>query len=261
MTNKIPNNPLRAFVRFILFIAWTIFMVIPVLLSWVIALESFRSRLVRMHLRGTLTILGIRLHVKGALAHERPLMLVSNHTGYLDIFVIGGLSRISFTPKREIRRWPIIGFMCVLADCVFVERRKSHMQEARDEMAERISQGKVLCLFPEGTTSDGKNLKPFKSGFISLAEDYNLPVQPVSIAYTHAAGIPLGDANRDKVAWIGEATLVVHFLRLIGFSSIDVTVIFHPAVQPGARGDRKELAKYCEDTIRATLQAELPHAG
>jgi 1-acyl-sn-glycerol-3-phosphate acyltransferase len=252
---------LRAIIKCALFVAVTAVMFVPVLLLWCVAMERLRSRLVCLFFAILARITGLRMAIDGQVVKDRPLMLVANHSSYLDIFVLGSLVPLSFTPKKEIRSWPIIGFLCVLADCIFIERRPADMQRVQAEIGARLATGKVVGLFPEGTTGDGFNVMPFKSGFLSLVEDHDLPVQPVSIAYTHIGDVPLNGQNRDRVAWIGEATLVAHLWRLLRFPCIKVVVKCHGVERIGSYEDRKELAKACENIIRDGLKQTLEANG
>ena len=177
-------------------------------------------------------------------------------------FVRSSLGRpLSFTPKLEIRSWPIIGFFCVLADCVFIERKPKDMQRAQAEMAARLHKGKVLALFPEGTTGDGFHVKSFKSGFLNLVEAHDLPLQPVTMAYTHIGKVPLSAATRELVAWIGDADFATHFWRLLQFPSVHVEVQFYEVERISDHEDRKALAKNCENTIREGLAKALAAHG
>jgi 1-acyl-sn-glycerol-3-phosphate acyltransferase len=147
----------------------------------------------------------------------------------------------------------VIGFFCVLADCVFVERRPSEINEAKAQMERRLDKDKVLCLFPEGTTSDGKTVLPFRSGFLSLAEEYEMPVQPASIAYTHIGDEPVVDARREEIAWVGDSTFFGHAAQFLGLPPLRAEVVLHPAMEFGQFEDRKELTKAAEETIRQSL--------
>lgn len=233
----------------------------PVILLWALTLEKLRARMVNLFHKLACRICGIRLKVEGRISNARPMMLVSNHSCYLDIFILGSLAPMSFTPKREIRSWPVIGFFCILADCVFIERRPAAMEEAKAEMEMKLAQGKVLTLFPEGTTGDGFHVKPFKSGFLNLVETHDLPVQPISLAYTHIGATPLNAQNRDHVAWIGEASLVTHLFRLMCYPSVSVTAQFYPLIRSADVEDRKVMAKRCEETIRTGLHQTLEQNG
>lgn len=258
---SLPASIARAWIKAVLFVLVTAVLFVPVLLLWALTLEKARARVVRFFFWVIGYISGVRITVEGQVSTERPLMLVANHSSYLDIFVLGSVVPLSFTPKLEIRSWPVIGFFCVLADCVFIERRPTDMQRAQAEMAARLNTGKVLALFPEGTTGDGFNVMPFKSGFLNLAEEYHLPLQPVVMAYTHIGSVPLSAATREQVSWIGEASFVTHFWRLLQFPCVRVVVQFFPAERIASHEDRKALAKSCETTIREGLRAKLEAHG
>jgi 1-acyl-sn-glycerol-3-phosphate acyltransferase len=248
------SSPLRALWRAAWIILWLLLMLPLVLVFWLLRQQRVRGRLVQLFLRVLCAILRLRITVHGTLSQARPLLIVANHASYADVFVLGSKLPVSFTPKREVRSWPGIGFLCVLADCVFVERRRSQMQEAREEMQARIEDGRVLCIFPEGTTNNGRSVKPFKSGFLSLAEERHLPVQPATIAYTHVNDAPLDDAFSDHVAWVGEATFFAHFSRLLGYRSIDAQLHLGEALLTSEAMDRKAITLECEQEIRSTLE-------
>ena len=255
------SSRLRAAIKCVLFLVVIVVMFWPVFFLWGFAMERVRARVVCVFYTIIGRISGVRMKVEGKISKLRPLMLVANHTSYLDIFVLGTLVPISFTPKLEIRSWPIIGFFCVLADCVFIERRPTDMQRVQKEMAGRLSNGKVLGLFPEGTTGDGFHIMPFKSGFLSLVEDHDLPLQPVSIAYTHIGEVPLSAENREKIAWIGEASFLDHFWRMLKMPSVEVVVTLYDVERIAGYEDRKALAKQCEKVIREGLSKTLEAHG
>ena len=253
---------LRGIVRVLFFLCWMLVCLPPVLVLWAVRLERLRARTAQLFYRGGCAIVGLRFTVHGAISRERPLLLISNHTSYLDVFVLGALVPVSFTPKKEVRSWPVIGFLCVLADCIFVERRPSEMQAAAEAMKQRLARGKVLCIFPEGTTSDGYDVKPFKSGFLSLAEVLKLPVQPASMAYTHIGREAMTPARREEVAWVGDATFFGHFWHFLTLPSVRVEVTLHPVRHIDSYGDRKALTKACEGEIIRQVHAmhEAHHA-
>lgn len=250
-----------ALVRILLLVLLTLAL-LPVATFVYLMRWSWWSALLARFFYGSMRyICGVRLTIEGEVSKMRPLMLVSNHSSYLDIFILGSLVPLSFTPKKEIRSWPIIGFMCILADCIFIDRKPADMQRVRGEMAKRLSNRKVICLFPEGTTGDGLHVMPFKSGFFSLAENFNLPVQPVSLAYTHIGNMRLNSENRDLVAWIGEASLVTHLTRLLSFRCVRVTVTLYPVELISQHADRKSLARKAQEVITVGLKNTLERNG
>lgn len=257
-TIKPPSSRLRAILRVCALALGLAIAFLPGLLLWLLRLDRIRARYVQYFFAFICLVVGLERKVIGALDRARPLMLVSNHAGYLDVFVLGGIAPISFTPKREVRSWPVIGFLCVLSDCVFVERKPAHMQEARRSMRKRLNKDKILCLFPEGTTSDNSGVIPFKSGFFSLAEteegEEPLPVQPVTLALTGIGGKPMRPEWRARVAWVGDDTFFDHFWRVLKLPSVQVTVQFHAAHILPIGGSRKELSQTCRAIIAEGLQ-------
>jgi 1-acyl-sn-glycerol-3-phosphate acyltransferase len=246
----LPSSRLRATSRALMLVLLVLIWFLPILLMWLLRSQTIRRYLVHVFFRVVTRVMGFKIHVSGTPSPARPLLLVANHASYSDVFVLASLLPISFTPKQEVRSWPVIGFFCVLADSVFVERKPSQLHEARDKMQARLDSGKALCIFPEGTTNDGLHVKPFKSGFFSLAEDELLPVQPVTISYTKLAGTPIPSDAYDRVAWVGEATFFGHFLRLLGYSSITVEVCFHTPKKLEDFEDRKALSGACQAVIQ-----------
>lgn len=258
---QLPSSRLRGIIKCMLFVLVTGTMFIPVMISWALGLDKLRARFVQLFFIIIGHVSGLRITVEGTISKARPMMIVANHSSYLDIFALGSIVPVSFTPKLEIRSWPLIGFFCVIADCVFIERRPADMQRAQAEMAARLNKGKVLALFPEGTTGDGLHVMPFKSGFLSLVEAHKLPLQPATIAYTHIADMPLNTENRDCVAWIGDADFVTHYWRLLKFPSVKVHVTFYDEQHIENYEDRKAIAKACENIIREGLTKSLEARG
>jgi 1-acyl-sn-glycerol-3-phosphate acyltransferase len=210
--------------------------------------------------RGCCRISGIDLNVTGGAASSRPVLFVSNHVSYLDIIVLGSVLDGSFVAKSEISRWPVIGALSRLHRTAFVERRASRAATQRDTLEVRLEAGDSLILFPEGTSGCGTHVLPFKSSLFSLAgsakNGREITVQPVSIAYTRVNGIPTGRFLAPFCAWYGDMTMAPHFWRFLGLGRTAVEVVLHPAVSISEFGNRKALAKHCQDAItRATAAA------
>lgn len=246
----IANNA-RAALRFTVIFVWVFVAFLPATFLHYAGFKKPMYAFVQLFYHMISMIFGLRIEVRGMLDKSRPLLLTSNHTTYLDIPVLGSLGHVSFTPKREIRDWPLIGFLAVLADCVFIERRPAYMQQAAAEMREKLAQGKVLSIFGEGTTTDGIHIKPFKSGFFELAIEQHLPVQPISIAYTHFGQRRIADDKRDELAWVGDATLVQHLWHVLGQPYVRVVVHIHPVIPADSFSERKSLTLACETQVKS----------
>jgi lyso-ornithine lipid O-acyltransferase len=198
-------------------------------------------------------LFGIRIRVLGAPTHGA--LLVANHTGWLDIVIFSAVMPLSFVAKSEVNDWPFFGTLARLQRTVFVTRaRRSETGVARDDIRDRLLAGDTLVLFPEGTSSDGNGVLPFKSALLGAAEAMSngrhVIVQPVSTAYTGIHGIPMGRENRPLFAWYGDMELVPHLWEALKAGPLDVVVEFHPPLSLDAM-DRKELAKAAESLVRA----------
>ena len=181
-------------------------------------------------------------------AADRPVVFVSNHSSWLDILVLGSRLPACFVAKEDMASWPLIATIARLGRSVFVQRRRASTGRERDDMRARLAAGDNLILFPEGTTSDGSRVLPFRSAFLSIAETPvtadGLPplVQPVSVVYDRLAGLPTGRANRPLFAWYGEMNLASHFWRLAQQCGLRVTVVLHAPLDPRDFPSRKALA-------------------
>jgi 1-acyl-sn-glycerol-3-phosphate acyltransferase len=193
--------------------------------------------------------MGIRVQARGALASARPLLVIANHSSYLDIEVLGSLIPGSFVAKAEIAGWPFFGWLAKLQRSVFIERRSSKTRTHKDEIEKRLLERDVLILFPEGTSDDGNRLLPFRSALFSVAErrieGAPLLVQPVSLAYTRLDGMPMGRSFRPFFAWYGDMALASHLWRMLGMGVLTAEVIFHEPVTIDNFASRKALAEQC----------------
>lgn len=199
-------------------------------------------------------VLGIRLDVRGRVAKDKPLLIVANHTSYLDIEILGALVRGSFVAKAEVAGWPLFGILARLQRTVFVDRRASQAGKQKDAITRRLDKGERLILFPEGTTGDGNRVLPFKRALFAVAQQEfrgaPLAVQPVSIAYAGFSNLPMDRETRPLFAWYGDMDLLPHVWRFLGAGTLTVIVQFHPRVtMTDVGGDRRLLAAHCEQVV------------
>ncbi len=202
-------------------------------------------------------LLGLRIRVHGV-----PLtgacLIVANHVSWLDIVALGALRPLCFIAKREVSSWPLFGRIARLGRTVFVDReRRGDALQAREEMTGRLAEGDGLVLFAEGTSSDGNRVLTFRSTLFAAADlavaGAPVPVQPVTIAYTRLAGMPMDRASRPFVAWYGDMRLAPHLWHFLKLPPVDVDIAFHPATSLAELGDRKALARACETSVRDGL--------
>jgi 1-acyl-sn-glycerol-3-phosphate acyltransferase len=203
--------------------------------------------------RGCCRIMGLRIECHGMPVRSAPVLFVSNHSSYLDISVLGSLIEGSFVAKSEVATWPLYGLCAKLQRTVFVDRRRGTTNAQRDDIARRLAQGDNLILFPEGTSSDGNRVLPFRSSLLAVAEapvgDRPLTVQPVSIAYARHSNLPMGRWGRPCYAWYGDMGLAGHIWRVLALGPATVVVRYHAPVTITEHPDRKALTRYCHQVV------------
>ncbi len=199
-------------------------------------------------------LIGIEVRVIGEIAtwtaSGRPIVYVSNHSSWIDIPVIGGVLEGCFVSKGDVAGWPLIGTIARLGRSVFVSRSRTSTGRERDAMRAKLRAGDNLILFPEGTSSDGSRVLPFRSSFFALAEVQpgeraeDLPlIQPVSVVYDRLGGLPAGRASRPIFAWYGDMDIASHFWRLTQHIGLRATVLLHTPMDPATFADRKALSQ------------------
>jgi len=244
---------IRAVFVLTVFLAVT-FLLIP--FQWLLLTLNLPARRTFPHRyhRFVARLFGIRIRVLGKPPAGAALLL-ANHSSWLDIVIFSAVTPLSFVAKSEVNGWPFFGTLARLQRTVFVTRAKrSEAGVARDAIAERLAQGDVLVLFPEGTSNDGNSVLPFKSALLSAADaalhqGRKVIVQPVSTAYVARQGIPMGRENRPLYAWYGDMELVPHLWEALKAGPLDVVVEFHAPLSLD-RMDRKALAGRAEKLVR-----------
>lgn len=198
-------------------------------------------------------LIGIRVRVIGKPAKResgRPVIYVSNHSSWVDIPVLGGVVDGCFVAKGDVAGWPMIGTIARLGRSVFVTRSRTSTGKERETMRAVLKAGDNLILFPEGTSSDGSRVLPFRTSFFALAEirpgediaDVPL-IQPVSVVYDRLGGLPAGRASRPIFAWYGDMDIASHFWRLTQHIGLRATVLLHTPLDPAQFADRKALSQ------------------
>lgn len=252
-------------VRAILILAGFLALTLPLMPVQALLLR-FRPELARTfphwYHRKVCRLLGIRLHIQGAVAAERPVLLIANHTSWLDIPVLSAVAPLSFIAKSEVASWPFVSWLAYLQRTVFVDRnRRTTVGETANVMIERLNAGDTLVLFAEGTSSDGNRVLPFRSALFGAvlpshgaAPDSRVAMQTLSLAYTHLHGVPIGRAERPLVGWYGDMEMAGHAWTLLRAGPLDVAIKIGPPITLATFPDRKALTRFTESEVRAGVQ-------
>ena len=199
----------------------------------------------RFYWRVVSRLLGLHVRVIGTPADTNggPVVFVSNHSSWLDVPVLGGQIAACFVSKNEVGRWPLVGTVARLGRTVFISRQRHATGREREMLRQRLAAGDNLLLFPEGTTSDGSRVLPFRTAFFAVAEGAEPPlVQPVSVVYDRLGGLPTGRASRPVFAWYGDMDLASHFWRFAQHRGLRATILLHPPLDPARFASRKALS-------------------
>lgn len=237
----------RAWLRIALVALWLVYC-LPLHGLW----RLFRSESPwpRLFLRGSAHICGMDVHVDGP-RRLRNVLYIANHVSWLDILVLAGRTGSAFVAKADMAPWPVIGWLATLNNSVYVQR------EARlDAMAQAaaigaaLKLGQPLTLFPEGTTSDGLSILPFRSSLIAAVAPppAGIAIQPVAIDYGPQSG---------RIAWVGEESFGENALRILshpGRHRVDLR--FLDPLDISELGDRKQITAHCRREISAALRID-----
>lgn len=185
--------------------------------------------------RRMLRVFGVALDVSGAIPARG--LLVSNHLSYVDILVIGACAPAVFVAKREVRHWPVFGWFARLAGTVFVDREsRGRVGQAAEEVGTALKSGALVVLFPEGTSSDGRSVLPFKSSLLEPAAHRAHPLATALIQYE----LPDGDVGEEVCYW-KDMTLVPHLVNLLSKRGLRAAIRFTQSA--AGSSDRKQIAR------------------
>ena len=206
----------------------------------------------RVASRLSLRLLGIRFRVRG-----RPMKgagaIVSNHSSWLDIFTLNAGTPVFFVAKAEVSGWAGINVLAKAAGTIFIERKSAEARRQQAMFEGRFAAGDRLLFFPEGTSSDGIRVLPFKTTLFAafFADNVrdNVEIQPVTVVY-HA---PEG-ADPRYYGWWGDMSFGTDLIKsLATFPQGRAELIYHEPLVPAQFPDRKALAQACEAQVRQGL--------
>jgi 1-acyl-sn-glycerol-3-phosphate acyltransferase len=153
-----------------------------------------------------LKILNVELQVEGGIPENfQSHLIVSNHISWLDIHVINALVPVRFVAKKEVASWPVFGVFAKRINTLFIDRQKSgHSKDVSEQMAVALRAGDRICIFPEGTSSDGLSVLKFRSNLFQAAIDAQCICLPAAISYINPKSGELSTAT----AFIGDMGLL-----------------------------------------------------
>ncbi len=228
-------------------------------LNWSTRALSFHSSLMNK-------MLGVRVSLRGrgnGISGGESSLILSNHLSYVDIFVISSFFPSSFIASvDEVKSDPLLGKATELSGGYFVERRnRSGLRTDIESISGILESGTNVALFPEGTTSNGDRVLPFKTPLLSAAEKAGVGILPLCIRYTSIDGEALTEKNKDLIYYYGDMKFFDHFFKLLSVGRVDAELRVLDKIDPQAATSRKEMASAIYDMISSEYMDEGIAAG
>ena len=228
-------------------------MFIPLIILRTVGKKNAGQLIVKLACMGSLFFMGIRL-IKVGKPMQYAGAVVANHSSWLDIFILNAAQKVYFVSKTEVRKWPFIGMIAKHVGTVFIRRLRSDAINQKNVFLERIFLGDKLLFFPEGTSTDGRRVLPFKSSlFAAFFEKGALEltwIQPVTVNY-----VAPKSKRRNWYGWWAEMGFFAAFIMVLSeWKQGSVELIFHDPLSVAEFSDRKELALAAEAAVFAGLK-------
>ena len=210
--------------------------------------ERFEHRVIRAWSAGLMRIFGFHLHRKGV-PLSGPAVFVANHVSWVDIVVLHSQRMMGFVAKREISRWPLVGWMAMRGETIFHERGSAEsLGGVLHEMLARLRAGRSVGVFPEGRTRDGREVGPFHARIFLAAVESGARVQPVALRYGEHGAMQTHVAFQPGESFFG------NFLRLLGEPARKADVCFLEPIDTTDAGGRRRIAELARERIVAAMQ-------
>jgi len=207
-----------------------------------------RAALVQAWSRRLLALYAIRLEVDGEPPGSRAALVVANHVSWLDVVVLNAVTPLRFVAKAEVRCWPLIGRLARKAGTLFIHRER--MRDAgrmKDLVSGALQRGERVAVFPEGTSTCGDRVLPFRASLLQSAVAAHATIHPVSIRYVADDG-----AHCEGVAYYGDRTFLSTLRATCGMKGLRVCLVFAEPIAPGG-ADRRALACTAHAAVRRSL--------
>lgn len=232
--------------------ALILLLIVFVPLHYAYRIFKYGSPFPMLFLRYSAWIAGARVKKIGT-PLRRDVFFIANHVSWLDILALAGASGTAFVAKAELAEVPVIGWLCSLNRTVHVKREnRLGVAEQINSLREALEDNWSVTVFPEGTTTDGQSLLPFKTSMLSVLEPppKDVLVQPVLIDYGPEVGADLG--------WVGDETGINNAKRVLSRKgSFELRLHFLEPFSPEEFRGRKAIGARARAAIEAALLTSL----
>jgi len=195
--------------------------------------------------------------------HEGPKpqpgsIVIGNHMSYLDILIYQSRFKCLFITSVDMGRRPFLGQLTWLGGCLFVERRNPrNLHNELKTIKKYFDKDFMVCFFPEGTSSDGKSVLPFKKSLFQLGLETGAPIQPIVLNYLTVNNEKFSDKNRDDVCWYGDIKFFDHFFNLIQLKEVTAQLQVLSPIESTNYDSRKALGDDSRNLILEQYHSNL----
>lgn len=207
------------------------------------------------HCAQMIRVFNVEVSVKGEPLSETNFLYVGNHMGFVDIFILASVMPALFITSQEMRETPLLGAICEMSGCIFVERRRrSQIMNELGALKAALEQGHNVVLYPEATSTNGEMVLPFKKTLMMAGPHAGRPIQPGCINYVEIGGEEFNLRSRDRVCWYGEMTFVEAMWNLLTTDSIKAELEFLEPIHESAEADRGVVANRAHSVVSARFR-------
>lgn len=222
------------------------------------AKQRRQMRVYCVHLFSRWILKSMRVTTQYEMTHSQFLpmqgngrLIVSNHQSIIDVLAIAAFRPAVFITSEEIRETPGVGFLARAGGCVFIERRnRDRLNYDNSQIKELLAQGFDVVLFAEGTTSDGSQLLPFKSGLFNSVKGTKHWVQPLTIQFLTLGGRSIQDSVRDQLFYYGDHRIESHLRFIFTNPPLKLRILIHPLIASHLFSEARELANASRTRIQ-----------
>ena len=209
--------------------------------------QTLRRHILQRWSRRLLCILNVKI-ISGSMDMPKSGIIVTNHISWLDVFVLNAMTPMRFVAKSEVRQWPMFGWLCVRAQTLFIERgRARDAARINKQVVRLLKSGESLAVFPEGTTTDGKEVGAFHASLLQPAIDAEVPIYPVAIRYQDAHGM-----HSKAAAYIDDISFIASLWNIMSCKSMHVRLVATPLID-ATDSDRRSVTHKARQQIHAAL--------
>ena len=197
-----------------------------------------------------LVIFGVELQVAGLeWLSQSPRLFVANHISWLDIHVINACEPMRFVAKSEVADWPVFGWMARQLGTVFVRRDSARDARKVVHQLAGVLESESICIFPEGTSTLGRSVLPFRSNLLESALQAKVPVSPIAIRYR----LGLTGERAEEAAFVGDMGLLESMANILNIIGLRAELVFLPPLDATSYLDRKQLASAAQHEVARAL--------